>query len=148
VKDTCEGCQGPLGDKPVSRGRFCSMDCYQKLYQKAYRASDQNKVIAKSYQKEYRAADRSRASKYSITVERLQELIAAGCYAPGCATTKRLSIDHDHNCCPGQGSCGNCVRGALCARHNSYLGYLENDWQFAIWAMRQPSLVLKIRREA
>lgn len=37
------------------------------------------------------------------------------------------NIDHDHACCPGQGSCGKCVRGILCFRCNSVLGYLEPE---------------------
>ena len=126
-----------------------------KALRKAYRQSESRKQWEKLYQKsEGRNASRKayRAAKYGITVARLEELLAAGCYAPGCKTTGSgktgLHIDHDHSCCPRAGSCGNCVRGALCGRHNVYLGYLEADWSFAIWAMRQPSLVIKVRREA
>jgi hypothetical protein len=123
-----------------------------KAKRKAWRPSEDAKAKRLAYEKSEVRKARSRASRYNITVERLQELLAAGCYAPSCKTTgsgvNGLVIDHDHNCCAGGRSCGNCVRGALCSRHNKYLGFLEADWQFAIWAMRQPSLVLKIRREA
>lgn len=37
----------------------------------------------------------------------------------------RLSIDHDHLCCPGQYSCGKCVRGLTCVGCNALLGHLE-----------------------
>ena len=37
-----------------------------------------------------------------------------------------LSVDHDHSCCPGKKSCGNCVRGLLCASCNHGLGKFES----------------------
>lgn len=40
---------------------------------------------------------------------------------------KRLSVDHDHSCCPGVTSCGKCFRGLLCSRCNLVLGRCEDD---------------------
>lgn len=36
-------------------------------------------------------------------------------------------IDHDHGCCPGSQSCGQCVRGILCRRCNVGIGMLRDD---------------------
>lgn len=36
-------------------------------------------------------------------------------------------VDHDHACCPGQGSCGRCVRGLLCSSCNLLLGHAGDD---------------------
>ena len=36
-------------------------------------------------------------------------------------------VDHDHSCCPGNESCGKCVRGLLCQRCNMVAGMLEED---------------------
>lgn len=47
-----------------------------------------------------------------------------------CAACKRkiaLQVDHDHACCPGKKSCGKCVRGLLCNRCNSTLGWAGDD---------------------
>jgi len=123
-----------------------------KATHRKYRNSEAGKAREMAYRNTEINKKRERATRYGITVERLEELLAAGCYVPGCDATgsgvNGLHIDHDHDCCKGRRSCGNCVRGALCSRHNRYLGYLEADWQFAIWAMRQPSLAFKFRREA
>jgi len=36
-------------------------------------------------------------------------------------------VDHDHSCCSGKRSCGKCVRGVLCARHNTAMGGFSDD---------------------
>lgn len=36
-------------------------------------------------------------------------------------------VDHDHACCPSKGSCGGCVRGLLCRRCNSGIGYFRDN---------------------
>lgn len=38
---------------------------------------------------------------------------------------KRFSVDHDHACCPGEVSCGSCVRGLLCNECNMKLGFVD-----------------------
>jgi hypothetical protein len=39
---------------------------------------------------------------------------------------KRLSVDHDHNCCPNKRACGKCNRGLLCFNCNKRLAHLES----------------------
>lgn len=53
----------------------------------------------------------------------------------GCAVCKgqsrsgdRLSVDHDHSCCPDKGrSCGSCIRGLLCEDCNRAIGLMRDD---------------------
>lgn len=40
--------------------------------------------------------------------------------------SQRLAVDHDHACCPGPISCGNCIRGLVCKSCNlDILGWIE-----------------------
>lgn len=51
-----------------------------------------------------------------------------GCRRAKGTGKKKLAVDHDHSCCPGPISCGQCVRGLLCAPCNrNVLGHLRDD---------------------
>lgn len=63
--------------------------------------------------------------KYKLTPEQYAELVKNGCHI--CGTHDRLHVDHDHTCCPGQTTCGKCVRGILCEKHNQGLGCFQDD---------------------
>ena len=40
---------------------------------------------------------------------------------------KHLHVDHDHACCTGDKTCGDCVRGLLCGSCNRGLGLLKDS---------------------
>jgi hypothetical protein len=40
---------------------------------------------------------------------------------------RRLSVDHDHKCCPAKKACEKCVRGLLCTKCNMFLGLIEDN---------------------
>ena len=41
--------------------------------------------------------------------------------------SKKLSVDHDHSCCPAPPICGKCIRGLICSPCNSLLGQLGDS---------------------
>lgn len=63
--------------------------------------------------------------KYKLDKETYQAMIADGCHICGEYTERNLHVDHDHNCCNGQITCGQCVRGVLCNRCNQTVGKYE-----------------------
>lgn len=88
-------------------------------------------TYARSRGSEYRHG-RNTQTRYGISVERYNELLEAQGHA--CAICSqpdqygyRLAVDHDHQCCPGRMSCGECVRGLLCRCCNTALGLLGED---------------------
>lgn len=73
--------------------------------------------------------ERHTRTRYKVSYADLlasQDGKCAMCGVSQCATGHRFSIDHDHSCCPGVGSCGKCVRGALCRKCNGALGFYED----------------------
>lgn len=69
-------------------------------------------------------ADVRRARMYRLDPHEWQAMVAA--QGGGCAicgrTDKSLHVDHDHRCCPGDKSCGKCVRKLLCGNCNRGIG--------------------------
>jgi len=72
--------------------------------------------------------------RLGITEQRFNELLAAQGHA--CAMCHEPfgdafpNVDHDHKCCKRQAkarakTCGQCIRGLLCFRCNTALGYIE-----------------------
>jgi hypothetical protein len=102
---------------------------------KVWAEANPNKVIA--YQKHYQAIGGHRASylkrMYHLTVDGYNFLlekqygVCAVCYLPP-APGKFLKVDHDHSCCPGEKSCGKCIRGLLCSNCNSGLGMFKDNF--------------------
>jgi hypothetical protein len=74
-------------------------------------------------------ADAHTQRRYKVDYDALLERQGGRCAMCGtdaCASGQRFSVDHDHSCCPGEFSCGKCVRGLLCRKCNGALGFIEN----------------------
>jgi hypothetical protein len=78
------------------------------------------------------AANSRLRSSFGITLEQYESKLAeqdgrcAICRREPLAE-KRLGVDHDHRCCPGEKTCGRCLRDLLCNDCNSALGLFGDD---------------------
>jgi hypothetical protein len=80
--------------------------------------------------------------KFKVTDEKLLELLdeqhdlCAVCHQPFADAFDSLrngsvglvpSIDHDHSCCPGEQTCGKCIRGIVHLRCNRLCGMAKDN---------------------
>jgi hypothetical protein len=66
--------------------------------------------------------------KHGITESQYKNLLDihdGNCHS--CLSRPATNIDHNHGCCPGSHSCGNCVRGVLCSQCNTSLGLMDDN---------------------
>lgn len=66
--------------------------------------------------------------KYGMTQAEWDALFASQghrCAICQVTDTYKWATDHDHNCCPGQKTCGRCVRAILCYTCNTSVGAVE-----------------------
>lgn len=67
---------------------------------------------------------------YGITEETYEALLSSQngrCAICGVELGDKGTVDHDHACCPGYRSCGQCIRGILCKPCNTGLGHFSDD---------------------
>jgi hypothetical protein len=103
---------------------------------KSYRAANPDKV-RETRQKANgtpRSAARSRRAnmaKHHISEVEYDEIFIS--QGERCAICRDVNpgrfwcIDHDHGCCPGEFSCGSCIRGILCWHCNVGLGHFRDN---------------------
>lgn len=145
-KYTCVDCAGSYrGPQTGRRSKRCPMCRNHRKAEQARLAMarwrGENPERSREYQRLYRLANHERVAElkrynaraaqlrlYNLTPEAYDQLLedqGGGCALCGIEpTTRRLAVDHDHACCPGRASCGECIRGLLCTTCNTGIGKL------------------------
>jgi len=133
----CTGCKElkPFSDYAKHRtGRF-GLRPQCRACHRDYYLANREKILSdhREYWKETRSdrkASRIRY-QYGITIEEYEQIQAQGCAICGAmestGRSSSMHVDHDHSCCPGKRSCGQCVRGVLCTSCNQGLGRFKDD---------------------
>ena len=144
---TCLECgeEKPLDSFYKDKRRKDNHGIYCKLCWKVkYCSSDEHKAArrlavkkhwdSKSNTVEFKQQRRTNQLKvlYNLTREQYDDLLSrqnnkcAICLSE--FSDRRVPfVDHDHSCCKGNKSCGNCVRGLLCNLCNRALGYFQDN---------------------
>lgn len=83
------------------------------------------KLCASEYARKYNLA-----KKYGLSLEDAQRIYDEQdglCAICDEELNGRYQVDHDHSCCPGQKTCGKCLRGLLCRSCNHGLGHFKDS---------------------
>lgn len=116
----CKTCSAAYASSWYERNR-----ARVKETQAAYHEANKSQILQ-------RHKDYHRQARYGLSVERFSEMVQeqdARCAI--CQTLfvegVHLHVDHDHACCPGEKTCGQCVRSLLCSPCNRGLGGFRDD---------------------
>lgn len=89
------------------------------------------KVCLNAYARNYHRESVRSITRHGITVNKSERLFESqGGNCPICPVgeiSSFLVIHHDHECCPGQWSCGKCITAVLCKKHNTASGGFNDD---------------------
>lgn len=114
----CLQCGQP---NPAGRRKYCSASCgavaaaAQRVQWRIDNPESQHRI-------DERAKVKRRRTRHNLPVDLVWPTLCDIC---GDAT--ELHVDHDHKCCPGKYSCGQCVCGFLCNNCNNGLGRFKDD---------------------
>lgn len=62
---------------------------------------------------------------YKMDLNEFLQKASKGCEICKIIPKESLHVDHDHNCCAGEKTCGVCVRGIVCAKCNTAIAKYE-----------------------
>lgn len=137
-------CPGPECDRPVAVKGMCASHYQQswagrpltKLRTYARKKLLENEICAAPHCEKIVTSRNlcrnhaSIASRFQIESYALADILSRGCWNEACTAVYPLEIDHDHSCScdrsKANGSCGKCIRGALCQRCNIKLSNIED----------------------
>ncbi len=110
---------------------------YQKIHNQEPGVKRRRKEYYRKYSQEHkvdpkRLRHNKLISQYHITLKEYNNILVmqnGACAICNKAETSRsksgtiksLSVDHDHNCCCGEKTCGRCIRGLICDKCNQLL---------------------------
>ena len=108
-------CEIPAYAKGMCRNHYTRMKLNGTIEYRATRRSKDNIL-----------RDKQLRMRYLITSQTFEEMCINGCEVCGDNPKDRsLQVDHDHNCCPTEITCGKCIRGAVCSQCNVNIGKYE-----------------------
>lgn len=126
----CIDCNKEPRFKPHAR---CHL-CFKKRRNSIRDVEKTNKQNRESLKRNYLSRRKYvYRTRYGITEDQYQQMLKDQDYRCAiCGTHQedqkiRMSVDHDHKCCPGLYSCGKCLRGLLCRNCNLMLGVLKDE---------------------
>lgn len=151
----CLGCKKDFVQNIYTpKQKFCSRTCYIRVRSEEEKERDRKrsrdyywecknkdpkgfkekrKLWAMNGRKKNPLRDRNRGlkTKYKMTHEDYLKMLedqGQKC-AICCGESQKVHfvVDHDHNCCPQEITCGKCIRGLLCDRCNTALGRFDED---------------------
>jgi hypothetical protein len=106
---------------------------HQEWLPKDQFSTDNSLVDGLSYQCKECQAHSRRKHFYKVDRDRWEQMLndqdhsCAICNATEPAGQGGWHVDHDHACCPGEKSCGACVRSLLCHNCNQGMGNFFDD---------------------
>jgi hypothetical protein len=129
VKCDC-GREGTIATSAIKNSTSCGCD---ESYTKRSGISRRSLVPRKT-----RANHGHRQRTFGLSPESFEEMKKA--QDDSCAVCEKTfertpHVDHNHACCPGIKSCGNCIRGLLCHHCNAGLGNFKDDYELLLRAV-------------